>query len=125
MFATIVKAPTQIAILLLFIFLAKLIAIEGNGLNMLFSGSEISFVKSHCKKSYFTQDSQQSADFSDADPVNFQIITFQSLCNSAFQLEVFTWDACIYETGVVYNEHHISNLSYPYIDNSSPPPQGA
>jgi len=119
----IVKAKTYIAVLLTFIFLAKFVAIDANGLSFLFSGSDISFVNPHCKKDKIQKQSKKTADFSQADLSFSQVIALNGFCTSQFQFEMFSWETNCSEPIAFFNEHFTSRLSYLYLDNESPPPR--
>ena len=117
------KTKTYIALLLTFIFLAKFVAIDANGLNVLFSGSEISFVNPHCKKENSPKQTKKTADFSQTDQSALQVIDLVGFCTSQFQFELLTWETTISKPVTVFNEHFSSRLSYLYLDNDSPPPR--
>ena len=112
-----------IAVFLTFIFLAKFAAIDANGLNLLFSGSDISFQNPHCKKEQLLKQTKQHAAFSKADLQTSQMIALNGFCNSQFQLAPFSWEIVVLKSTTVFNEHLTSKLSYLYIDNNYPPPR--
>lgn len=117
------NTKTYIAVFLTFIFLAKFAAIDADGLNFLFSGSDISFVNPHCESENTQKQSKKTANFSQADSVTTQVIALNGFCNSQFQLELYTWETTISKPIAIFNEHFSSNLSYHYLDNDSPPPR--
>lgn len=122
-FEPIVKTKTYIAALLTFIFLAKFVAIDANGLNVLFSGSEISFVNPHCKNENPPKQTKKTANFSQDDHSNFQIVELNGFCTSQFQLELLSWKTSYPEHIAFLNEHLTSRLSYLYLDSAYPPPR--
>jgi hypothetical protein len=122
-FVPIVKAKTYIAVFLTFIFLAKFVAIDADGLNVLFNGSKITYVNPFCKKENPQKQTKKITSFSQADQFASQVITLNDLCTSQFQFELFSWETDYPESIVVFNEHFPSKLSYRYLDNSSPPPR--
>ncbi|WP_031428429.1 hypothetical protein [Flavimarina sp. Hel_I_48] len=103
--------------------MAKFAAIDADGLNILFSGSDISFVNPHCKKENPPKQSKKTADFSQTDISASQVIALNGFCTSQFQLELFSWETNFAGPTVVFNEHFSSRLSYLYLDNASPPPR--
>lgn len=103
--------------------MAKFLAIDANGLNILFSGSDITFVKPHCKKKNFVKNSQSISVFSQVDDTTSQVFNLSGFCTSQFQLELFTWGTYISKPNAVFNEYFTSHLSYRYLDNDSPPPR--
>ncbi|MCC4229040.1 hypothetical protein [Zunongwangia profunda] len=119
----IVKTKTYIAVLLTFIFMAKFTAIDADGLNLLFSGSDISFVNPHCKKEKPPKQLKKIADFSQVDLSAPQVIALNGFCTSQFQLGLFSWKTILPNPIAVFNEHFSSRLSYLYLDNASPPPR--
>jgi len=117
------KTQTYIAVLLFSIFLVKFLAIDANGLNILFSGSDITFANPHCKKKNSPKLSKNTTDFSQAELATSQVIQLNGFCNSQFQIELFSWVTDISEPTTTYNEHSPSMLTYPYLDNIFPPPR--
>lgn len=119
----ILKTKTYIAVLLTLIFMAKFVAIDANGMSVLFSGSNISFVKSHCKKKNSAKQTNKTTDFSQADVSTWQVIELSGFCSSQFQFELVSWEANFSEPVAIFNEHLSSRLLYLYLDNASPPPR--
>ncbi|WP_240607653.1 hypothetical protein [Marixanthomonas spongiae] len=117
------KSKTYIAALLACIFLAKFLAIDANGLNVLFSESNITFVNPHCKTKNPPTESNKTADFLKADLSAPQFMALNGFCASQFQLQLFTWNVHISEPIAVFDEHFSSRLRYLYLDNASPPPR--
>lgn len=103
--------------------MAKFVAIDANGLNALFSGSEISFVKSNCKKKNAPKQLDKLADYSQDDQLASQVIPIGIACTSQFQFEIFSWQINITQSFVAISQHYTSNLSYHYLDNAYPPPR--
>ncbi len=123
LFLFLVKTKTYIAVILTFIFLAKFVAVDADGLNAFFSGSNISFANLHCYKKDSPKQIIPRADFSQADELASQIISLNHYCTSQFQIEFYSWETDFPKTLAVFNEHFISRLSYLYLDNISPPPR--
>lgn len=123
MFVAIVNYKTYIAVFLTFIFTAKFVTIDADGLNMLFNASPISFVNQHCKTQYDQTQSTQTVDFSQTDPSASETITLNSFCTPQFQFAPISWDIGFFEPIPVFNDHLTSRLSYLYLENSSPPPR--
>lgn len=96
---------------------------DADGLNVLFSGSDISFVNSHCKTESPPKQTKKIANFSQADQLASQVIVLSSFCTSQFQFELFSWETDYPEPIAVFNEHFSLRLSYLYLDNASPPPR--
>lgn len=117
------KTKSYIAVFLTLIFLAKFAAIDANGLNALFGGKEISFVKQNCKKLNSPKQLDRTADFSQSDPLASHVIAIHIACTSQFQLELLSWELTNLKPITVFNEHLTSVLSYLYFDNDFPPPQ--
>ena len=117
------KTKTYIAVLLTFIFLAKFVAIDANGLNVLFSKNDISFVKQTCKNKISSKQTNKATSLSQMDLTTSQEISLSGFCTSQFQLDLFTWETNILKSITVFNEHVPSNLSYRYLENDSPPPR--
>ena len=103
--------------------MAKILAIDANGLNVLFSGSEISFVKPNCKKKNSPKQFDNLTDFSQGDQLASQIIPLNIACTSQFQFKVFSWETNISQPVAEISQHYTSNLSYRYLDNAYPPPR--
>jgi len=119
----ILKIKTYIALVLTFIFLAKFLAIDANGLNVLFNGSEISFVNLHCKKENSPKQTKKTVGISQADQPASQVIDLVGFCTSQFQFELFTWETDYPKRITVFNNHITSRLTYLYLENASPPPR--
>jgi len=117
------KTKTYIAALLTFIFLAKFVAIDANGLNVLFGGNDITFINPHCKIENPPKQTNKTADFSQADLSTSQMISLSGFCTSQFHMELFSWEIDYSEPIAVFIEHFSSKLSYLYLDNDSPPPR--
>ncbi|WP_223270721.1 hypothetical protein [Subsaximicrobium wynnwilliamsii] len=117
------KTKPYIAALLAFLFLAKFIAIDANGLNALFSGSDITFVNPHCKKEKLANLSEKTANLSQTDQLDSRVINLDGFCSAQFQFELFTWETDCPKPKAVFNEHFSSRLSFLYLENASPPPR--
>ncbi|MGY8914264.1 MAG: hypothetical protein ACKVJF_04170 [Flavobacteriales bacterium] len=117
------KAKTYIAVILTFIFMAKFVAIDANGLNHLFGASDITFVNPHCKNENPPRLTNNIGSFSQADDSAPLVIVLNGFCTSQFKLELFSWEADYSEPITVFNEHFSSILRYLYLDNASPPPR--
>ncbi|WP_412559868.1 hypothetical protein [Winogradskyella sp. MIT101101] len=103
--------------------MAKFIVIDANGLNALFSGNDISFVKPNCKKKNSPKQTNKTIDFSQVDLSTSQIVMLSGICISQFQFELFSWEPNISRPTAIFNEHFSSLLSYRFLDNDSPPPR--
>ncbi|KKM03880.1 hypothetical protein LCGC14_1769940 [marine sediment metagenome] len=114
---------TYIALVLTFIFVAKFLAVDANGLNVLFSGSEITFVNPHCKKRNSLKKLESSTDYSQQERGAHQMIYLNGQCNIAFQFESFTWSLNDPKAIVTLNDNVPSALSYRYLESVSPPPR--
>jgi len=123
MFVLLVKNKTYIATLLTFLFLAKFFAVDANGLNVLFGGSEISFVNPNCKKENYKKEIKKSADFSKSNYLASEVIDLNIICTSQFQFELFNWETNYPKHTIVFNKHFTSKLTFLYLENSSPPPR--
>lgn len=115
------KTKTYIAAILTFLFLAKFIAIDSNGLNILFGGNEITFVKPNCKKENAPKLANKTMDFSQGDLVTSHEILLSGFCTSQFEL--FSWTTNISQPITIFNDYYTSSLSYRYLENVSPPPR--
>lgn len=122
-FAPIMKAKTYIAVVLTFIFMAKFVAIDANGLNHLFGGSDIAFVNPHCKNDNPPKLVKDIANFSQADDLSSEVIVLNGFCTSQYKLELSSWEADWSEPITIFNAHFSSRLSYRYLDSVSPPPR--
>lgn len=103
--------------------MAKFAVVETNALSVLFSNSNISFTKPNCKKKNPPKLAQKSTTFSKAAIDVTQVITLSGFCNSIFQFELFSWESNSLYPMTTCDQLFISNLSYRYLDNFSPPPQ--
>ena len=119
------KIKTYIAVVLTFVFLAKLVALDANGLNLIFSASDIRFVNPHCEKNVSNTKSNNVPSFSQHENVKTQMITLDGHCNAPFQFELFSWKAHYSNPIAVFEDHFTSNLNFRYLDSVSPPPQEA
>lgn len=119
------KIKTYIAVLLTFVFLAKFVAVDANGLNVIFSGSDITFVNPHCEKNISNEKSNDTPNFSQHENVKTQMITLDGNCNSPFRFELFSWDAHYSNPIAFFDNHFTSNLNFRYLDSVSPPPRAA
>ncbi|MDX1768643.1 MULTISPECIES: hypothetical protein [Arenibacter] len=103
--------------------MAKFIVIDANGLNALFNGNDISFVKPNCKKKNSPKQTNKTIDFSQVNLSASQVIMLSGICTSQFHFELFSWETNILIPSAIFNEHFSSILSYRYLDNDSPPPR--
>lgn len=103
--------------------MAKFVAIDANGLNHLFGGSDIAFVNPHCKNDNPPKLTKNTTSFSQADDLTSEVIVLNGFCTSQFKLELFSWEADYSEPITIFNEHFSSRLSYLYLDTTSPPPR--
>ncbi|MGB3774880.1 MAG: hypothetical protein WA951_06450 [Leeuwenhoekiella sp.] len=117
------KTQSQIALLLTLVFLVKFIAVDSNGLNVLFGGDNITFVKLDCKKKNSPKQTKKRASFSQVDLYAAQVIAINGFCNSQCQINLIAWETERIDPSAVFCEHFPSNLSYRYLDNDSPPPR--
>lgn len=103
--------------------MAKFIAIDANGLNILFSGHDITFVKPNCKKKNAPKLATKTMDFSQVDMITSQEISLSGFCTSQFQFKMFSWISNISQSVTVYNDYLTSRLNYRYLESVSPPPR--
>ncbi len=123
MFVEFMKTKSYIALVLTFVFLAKFVAVDAQGLNVLFSGNDITFVNPHCEKNNSIKKTTDAVSFSQQDNVEPQMITLDGNCNSQFHFELFSWDIKFSNLIVLSDDHFTSRLSYRYLDSVSPPPR--
>ncbi|MBU2940446.1 hypothetical protein KO494_12940 [Lacinutrix sp. C3R15] len=105
------------------LFLVKLGAIDANGLNFLFSGNEITFVKPNCKKKNSPKLAKDNINVLQTNSLSTQMISLDSYCTSQFQFQLFSWDILYNEPFTVFNEHFSSKLSFRYLEHIAPPPR--
>lgn len=118
------KTKTYIAIVFAFIFLAKFVAIDANGLNMFLTGGTISFVKNpHCKKQISPKELKGKINFSESQITSVEMTPYSVRCTTQFQFEMFSWEINNTKTHIVFNEYLPSKLRYLYLDQVSPPPR--
>ncbi|WP_230080283.1 hypothetical protein [Winogradskyella marina] len=117
------KTKTYIAALLAFLFIAKFIAIDANGLNLLFGGNDITFVKPFCKKKNAPKLANKTVDISQADVITSQEILLSGFCTTQFQFELFSWISNVSKPITVFNDYLTSKLNYRYLESVSPPPR--
>ncbi|SIR22755.1 hypothetical protein SAMN05421797_10866 [Maribacter ulvicola] len=122
-FVTALKTNTNIALLLSFIFLAKLIAIEANALNIILGENVIALVKPNCKKKNTLRPTKDSTYISAGVLLADKVLEINEFCNSQFSLELFTWSTNNTKPFRVINEHFSSRLDYRYLDIAFPPPR--
>ncbi len=120
------KINTYIAIVFAFIFLAKFVAIDANGLNMFLTGDTISFVKNpHCKKQNPTKELKSKINFSESQIASLEMIPYSGRCTTPFHFKIFSWEFPILNSHILFNEHLPSKLRYLYLKKVSPPPRSA
>jgi hypothetical protein len=117
------KLDRNIALILVCIFLAKFVAIDADGLSVLFSASNISFIKPLCEKGNSPKEAKGTVNFSKIDLYSSQVISLTGFCTSQFQFEPFSWESNFSEFFKPFNEHNSSRLSYLYLDSVYPPPR--
>lgn len=117
------KLNTNIALILVCIFLVKFVAIDANGLGVLFSASNISFIKPLCKEENSPKEAKGTVNISKTELYSSQVISLTEFCTSQFQFEPFSWESNFSEFFKSYNENYSSRLSYLYLDNVYPPPR--
>lgn len=125
MFVAVLKSKTYIAALLTLIFTAKFVAIDANGLNIIFNGSATTFVNPHCKKNDAIDKSNDTSSFFQNDNVESQVIILNGNCTTPFHFELYSWETDYSKPLVDFNNHYPSSLSCRYLDSISPPPRVA
>tara|TARA_R110002074_G_scaffold393815_1_gene580706 strand:+ start:8818 stop:9135 length:318 start_codon:yes stop_codon:yes gene_type:complete len=103
--------------------MVKFLAIDANGLNMLFSGSDVTFENPHCKNKDSIKQLDKTFAFSKDTLTTSHVIAISGYCISQFQFEVFSWEASVLKHITHFNEHITTKLNYLYLDNTSPPPR--
>ena len=119
----ILKTKTYISIVLMLIFLAKFGAIDANGLNFLFSGNPISFVKPNCKKKNAPKLAKETSDLSQNNTSLVQVIGLNGYCASQFDFQLFSWKISYPEPFTVFKDYFPSKLNFRYLEHISPPPR--
>ena len=117
------KTKTYIAVVLTVVFLVKFIAVDAHGLNIIFSGSDITFVNPHCEKNISNKSLTDFPEISQQDNSQAQMISLNGNCTSPFQFELFSWETHFPNLIVVSDAPFTSKLSYRYLDSVSPPPR--
>jgi hypothetical protein len=118
------KTKAYIAVFLTFIFLAKFATKDADGLNLLFSGSDISFVNPHCKTENPPKKTKKTADFSQAnDLLASRVITLNGFCTSQFQFETFNDQISFTETNYQKHNDHTESIISTFQDKFYPPPK--
>jgi hypothetical protein len=115
----------HIAIFLVYIFLGKFLAVDANGLKIVFSQSDISFHKMYCKKKNSTRQTNKLADFTQNSSLSSHGFVLTNICTSELQFELFGWEGNFSEPASTFNKYFSSRLLYLYLDNALPPPQGS
>tara|TARA_R110000765_G_scaffold247661_1_gene349625 strand:- start:156 stop:473 length:318 start_codon:yes stop_codon:yes gene_type:complete len=103
--------------------MGKLLAVDANGLNILFSQNDISFINPHCQKRNSPKETKKSPVFSQTDASLSHAILLSGSCNSQFNFDFSTWETNFCEPIAIFNQHFSSRLLYLYLDNASPPPR--
>lgn len=104
--------------------MAKFIAIDADGLNVVFEKSDVTFLNQmYCGTESDFHQSVKTADFAQADQFASLVIPINGFCTSQYQFILFSWEANFREKIVTFNAHSSSELSYLYLDSLSPPPQ--
>ena len=104
-------------------FLAKFIAIDANGLNIIMKESNISFVHKPCKKDIASKAKHKAMDVLNSDSSSVEQVIINGFCVSQFQLQQFSWGAKFSEKISVYSTFLTSTLSFLYLENTLPPPR--
>lgn len=108
---------------MIFIFTAKLFAVDANGLKMFFNGGEITFVNPYCKKDNPLKKSEESSNFSQQNNGSVQLMTISTTCNTAFHFELFSWETNSSTPIAVFDDYFSSLLNYRFLESVSPPPR--
>lgn len=104
--------------------MAKFIAVDADGLNVVFQDDDITFVNQmFCETEGIFHQSVKTADLSQADQFASLVIPLNGFCTSQYQFVLFPWEANFQEPIATFNAHSSSELSYLYLDSLSPPPQ--
>lgn len=103
--------------------MAKFFAVDANGLNIIFSGSDVTFVNPHCEKNNSIKKSIDYSNFSQQETAETEMIGLTGNCTSPFQFVLFSWELNDSDLIAVFDDHFTSRLNYRYLDNVSPPPR--
>jgi len=113
----------KIAILLIYIFVGKSLAVDAKGLNNLLDPSIISFYNPYCKKVNNIKSSHKPIQIDQNETQNSQSIIILSFCNNEFKFEFSTLKFYVFKHVKSFNKFIISRLLYLYLDQDSPPPR--
>ena len=103
--------------------MAKFLAVDANGLNMVFGGEKISFVKKDCKKKNNIQKEDSTGNFSSKMPSDFKTITITSHCNPLFLFQKYNWNPEIVDIIMQRNTFHLSISKNLFVDSLRRPPR--
>lgn len=105
--------------------MAKFLAIDANGLNIVFGGSDINFVTPHCQKEITSSKHHSVPSTWSSDDAGQHQVELQGFCVSQFEPQAFFWEPTSPEKMFVINSHITSDLSFLYLENTLPPPRMA
>lgn len=118
------KTQTYIAVFLTLVFMVKFIAVDADGLNVVFDEDDVTFVNQmFCETKGVFHQSVKTTDFSQADQFASLVIPINGFCTSQYQFVLFSWKTNYQKPITTFNEHSSSELSHLYLDSLSPPPR--
>lgn len=104
--------------------MAKFIAVDADGLNVVFQDDDVTFVNQmFCETQGNFQQSVKTTDLSQADQLASLVIPLNGFCTSQYQFVLLSWEPDCQEPIATFNAHSSSELSYLYLDSLSPPPR--
>lgn len=111
---------TIISIFLAFLFLAKFLAIDSNGLMLFNDNGKINYINTHCKK---LNPPKKIANFSKSNTSETHNVILPVICSQQFIVETFSEEATFLLTKSTLNTIHKTTLSYLYLEHVVPPPR--
>ncbi|MGJ8592940.1 MAG: hypothetical protein ACSHXF_10350 [Aquaticitalea sp.] len=109
-----------ISILLAFLFMAKFLAIDANGITLFNEQGKVTYINTHCKK---LNPPKTMTSFSKSDTWETQHVLLPGLCSQQFILETVTEEAPTLLRKFTLNTFHKTELSYRYLEHIVPPPR--
>ncbi|TYB74294.1 hypothetical protein [Bizionia myxarmorum] len=108
---------------MIFIFTAKLFAVDANGFKMFFNDGEITLLNPYCKKDNPSKKAKENTNFSQQDKGAVQLMSISTNCNTAFHFDLFSWETHSSTSIAVFDDYFPSLLNYRFLESVSPPPR--
>jgi len=118
-----VKSKSYIALFLFFIFIAKFLAVDAHGLNVVFHSDKITFIKQDCKKKNLKINEDGTTNIASKIPSDLKVFTITSQCHSTYLFQTFNWNPAKAEISITRFSFNLPTSKNSFFDSLKRPPR--